>query len=394
MTDIRATATGVWSNASIWNGGVVPTTGDSAFSNLFVITIDQDFTCNVISNAAGGGGVAGGGFVLNSGRTITANVIGGWSNATFNTACLRFGLASPGVANVVGHVISGQGNNLRALDITANGTLNIVGGVSCRSTALGVNANAACITNVTGDITGGTSGDAFSVTLAGGVGFTLNVTGNVYGGSATGRAINAQVNGSISVTGFCDPGATGAGQAISATGANTVLRVVGDIKAGPYAHGISMTGATAFANVTGAIFASASYNGLFMSGASSIAHITGPCYNGTGTLNYSRMAVVSSAVQLTPTANGMIWGFYANDDITPVNLYYANGLPNLPAVDDVRDGVIYGSGGALEGTMVVPAAGEVSFGVNYDNNGTTGTAVLTQQDVADAVGVLLEALGP
>ena len=393
MTDIRATATGVWSNASIWNGGVVPTTGDSAFSNLFVITIDQDFTCNVISNAAGGGGVTGGGFVLDSGRTITANVVGGWSNATFNTACLRFGLASPGVANIVGHVLSGASNNLRALDITANGTLNIIGGVASQGSPIAINANAACVINVTGNMNGGTSGDAFSAILAGAVGYTLNVTGNMNGGTLTGRAVNATVNCAISVTGFVDPGMSGTGQAISATGANTVLQVVGDITAGPFAHGINLTGATSTANVAGSISASASYNGLFMSGASAQARITGPCYNGFGSANFSKMAIVCAAIEMTPSANGLAWRFYANDDITAVNLYYANGLPNLPATDDVRDGVTYGSGGALEGTLVVPVAGEVSFGVNYDN-GTIGTAILTKQAIADAIGPLIEALGP
>ena len=54
----------------------------------------------------------------------------------------------------------------------------------------------------------------------------------------------------------------------------------------------------------------------------------------------------------------------------------------MPAVTDVRTGVSYASG-TLTGTCAVPAAASVGFGVTVDD--TTGTAVVSVSDVANAV---------
>jgi hypothetical protein len=56
---------------------------------------------------------------------------------------------------------------------------------------------------------------------------------------------------------------------------------------------------------------------------------------------------------------------------------------NFPAESNVRSGITFGISGALTGTLVVPAANSVAFGVPVDN--TIGTAVLTPSAVADAV---------
>jgi hypothetical protein len=47
-----AVATGNWSNPAIWNGGVLPTTGDVVASNNFTVTIDQNVNVDTITNAA------------------------------------------------------------------------------------------------------------------------------------------------------------------------------------------------------------------------------------------------------------------------------------------------------------------------------------------------------
>ena len=47
-----AVATGNWSNPAIWNGGVLPTAGDTVASNNFTITIDQNINVGSLTNAA------------------------------------------------------------------------------------------------------------------------------------------------------------------------------------------------------------------------------------------------------------------------------------------------------------------------------------------------------
>jgi len=47
-----AVASGSWSNPAIWNGGVLPTTGDVVASNNFTVTIDQNVNVDSITNAA------------------------------------------------------------------------------------------------------------------------------------------------------------------------------------------------------------------------------------------------------------------------------------------------------------------------------------------------------
>lgn len=64
--------------------------------------------------------------------------------------------------------------------------------------------------------------------------------------------------------------------------------------------------------------------------------------------------------------------------------------PDYPAVSNVRDGTLYNFG-SMEGTLVVPPASAVASGTPVDN--TVGTAVLTEQNVADAVAPLLAAFG-
>jgi hypothetical protein len=54
-------------------------------------------------------------------------------------------------------------------------------------------------------------------------------------------------------------------------------------------------------------------------------------------------------------------------------LYTEDSVGGAPATSNVRQGTIYGIGGGLTGTLIVPTANTVTDGVVYDN-GTVGTA--------------------
>lgn len=369
MTDIRAIANGDWSNPATWNGGTIPGPGDRAYSNTFTVTVDSDRTCTQVSNAAGGGGSVGGLFVLAAGVTLTADILGGATNGSSGTAAVVCSYSSPSSANIVGNITGGGSNNARGVDVTGTGILNVTGNIQSGGfSAYAIELWAACTLNVTGNVQSSLTSTSQAVFY--GTGTTsatvVNITGNVTS-PGTGSAANV-------IQGI-------AGCTITVNG--TVSSGVG--------FGITNTGSNSVTIVNGPIYASATKNGVLANGSGCEVRTTGPCYNAIGTGMKSMMAVYCESVLLTPTA-GLAWQFYEDDHATPVPLYYDAGLPDVPDAEDVRDGTVYGSGGALTGTLKVPPPGAVGLGVPTDN--TTGTAVWTQQAIADAVApTLLAVLG-
>ena len=87
---------------------------------------------------------------------------------------------------------------------------------------------------------------------------------------------------------------------------------------------------------------------------------------------------ISGPVYILPSNRNTLTG-YTTAVGTPVTFYNSlsvNGL--LPPVSSVQAGVVYNVGNSV-GTMAVPSASAVQFGVPVDN--TIGTAALRPQDV-------------
>ena len=139
MANKFARSNGDFNDASIWSGLAasmsatsVPTIGDNAIANNFVVQITGTVACDNITNGTTYGGTAGGGFNLNVSAlssTVSANIIPG---ATLNAHCLS--------------AIGSQGCNFY-------GTIN--GGTG--TTSYGVLLSTSGITNIYGNITGGLS---------------------------------------------------------------------------------------------------------------------------------------------------------------------------------------------------------------------------------------------
>ncbi len=62
--------------AGTWNGGTLPAPGDDCYANGFSPTINANLQVASIRTTAGTTAVAGGGWSISSGVTLTANVIG------------------------------------------------------------------------------------------------------------------------------------------------------------------------------------------------------------------------------------------------------------------------------------------------------------------------------
>jgi hypothetical protein len=322
MALITSAASGNFSAGATWTGGVVPGVGDEARASTgHTVTINVNTTCDEISNAGTGK------FVINDGITLTANVTNKSATATIN--CLEFSAATPAAASVVGNIIGGTVATARGIDILSSGSLTVTGSVSGGSGngAVGIRNNSTGVLNVSGNVSGGTFTACFGIRndSTG----SVNVTGDVTGGSAGTNCAGILNN----LTGTCV--------------------VIGTVTANVYAA-IESSNAAADNRISGTIINST---------------------NGISAI-YARRYILGSIPAAAKTR-------YALDGTGNfVDMFTAdNGLTQaIPA--DVRSGTVYADGN-LTGTLAVPAAASVAFGVPVDD--ATGTAFLSQSDVLAAV---------
>lgn len=193
MAARTAVGTGNWSNPAIWDGGVsLPGVGDTADSNGFTVTIDQDITVDALIGTNAGAG----GFTCPSTRTLTCNI-----TATVRDVLACAG-ASPVVVTVIGNVLGGSSNNADGIIKSSSGTLNVTGTVTGGSAtnAQGIlNLSGTGPITITGDVVGG-SGQSVGLVNQGNA--TAVITGNATGGTGPNAygASNTSI-GSLTVQG-------------------------------------------------------------------------------------------------------------------------------------------------------------------------------------------------
>lgn len=353
-----AVTNGDWSNTATWDGGTLPAAGDDVRSNGFTVTVDGNYTCLTLSNKSESSPVvvAGGSFTLNAGVMLTATdgVIGG--NAT-TTNAVNASYSSPGVSTIVGNCTGTAG---RAVVMTGSGTLNIVGNIQNGGITSWVGASSSSgILNITGNIIG-TGQVALSLTGSA----ACNITGNCsLNGASSIDAITHNSTKTLSIVGNIT-GQEGLGAANTVYSAGTV-EIRGTVTAGIHP---AVEGAP---NSTNMFY----FSGPLIAGS-----------NGASPIMCARWAWIESP-------SGTYMEVRTSNLLSTRNLYtadYTSAL-HMPDTGDVRSGVVYGPSDELTGTCAVPPAGSVALGVPVD--ATTGTAALTQQAIADAVGPLIAAYG-
>lgn len=436
MPTRRAVANGNWSSTSTWNGGIVPTDGDTVYSNGFNITLDVDVliggannpivnTGSLVSgqwyeivNVGGqnwttiGAASNSTGTVFQSTGTGTAGNLGtARALATLTTATNTAAGATTGGGVFTMSTVRAINTDIRAgtttcLNVTAtSGTLTlsgirVVGGSVAGSHGI-VNSSTAII-----DCTGGA---LISAGTASGVYALINnstgqisATGTATFVGGTGGALNNASTGSITISGSCT--FTGGSNSNSHTLANSSTGSVTITGSCTFTGG-SVANTYAMNNIsTGTITVSGSctFTGGAMSQAinnNSIGTliITNSTFTASTFTNAINIANTSADVRLSgdfldhwsgwKAVSGQRWRLgtaptlgqtrYALAGTT--DSYFTEfgsdyGSFGNPIAANVRSGVVYG-GGNLTGTCAVPAAGSVAFGVPVDN--TTGTAVLT-----------------
>ena len=374
MALITSAATGNFSAGATWTGGVVPGVGDEARASTgHTITIDVNTTCDEVSNA--GTGI----FTLASGVTLTANVT--TKSTTTSRICLKFTAASPAVGTIVGNCTGGTVSLGHAVDNTSTGTLNITGNCTGgSSSSFGARNFSTGIVNITGDCTAGSGSVAIGIqnTSTG----IVNVTGNAFGANGGSSAgVWNSLAGILTLTGNVTGGSVSTSYGANNTGAGT-LTITGIATGGTVGVGVlnSSTGTVNLGRAKGNAYGPGNTSGLSAAvGANNtvigVIEIQGLIYG-----DYGMSPTSGTGFKLKKATTNIATFTFVDAGAAKTLVDSTTG--QMPAATDVRSGVSYASG-ALTGTCAVPAAASVGFGVPVD--ATTGTAVVSVSDVANAV---------
>ena len=362
---------------------------------------------------------AGGGFILNSGVTVTCTSTG---DGIYNVAgfiCVDYTAAS-GTSTINANIRGRDGTSVFCVRKSGAGTLNINGTLRGLFSTNG-NGGALQITGtgtvtITGNIQEPSNGGQ---TVQIDASSTLNVIGSVFAGPYNGQQtikVNAN-NCTINVTGNIVAGAGGSTgwstAPLQTNGSNTTINLSGDIDAtngnSASKYGLVVAGANNVINHTGNIIGSSDnvgggvafyttqviyYNQIgyikpslvvagFVSTSSSSIHIlTGPFISsvtGIQPLSLLRMHYRRTMGSYFEFRDNSTNGALPPSAPAPATrLVSPDTVADSPIPANVRQGVVYAAG-SQTGTMVVPSRDNVAKGVLVDN--TTGTAVLD----ADAI---------
>ena len=405
MADKWPLANGNWSNAANWNDGTKPGPGDDVFADGRTVTIDEDVTVASIRTTQRSGGTAGGGFTLNAGITVTADVIAGV------TACLTRTVAGA-ESRVVGNVL-GTSTNAAGLFNSSTGTVVITGDVNAGTNpgSFGIENTSTGEIIIIGNVTGGLAANAWAIrnSSAG----PITITGNVTGGSSTSNAPAIQnTSGLVTVTGNVTGGTAGTCDGITNTGIGEII-IIGNVTggSGTSTYGIrnnSIAPVTITGDVTGGSTAGAF--AVFM-GSTALIRINGDVVpsaaaSALGSNSHAGRFAISGGLHASPTGfapyggaklsiepTGLVSHAYAtNDDaiVGPTRTLSTAGDDQANAAD-VRFGTTYAAG-SRTGTLRVPDPEFVNAGVLTDD--TIGTLSVDLQPILDAIGAIDVDLNP
>jgi len=446
MATRRAIANGNWSATGTWNGGVVPTAGDTVFSNGFTVTLDVDLTIGGDNNptVATGSLVSGQwyeitnvggqswttigassntlGTVFQSSGTGTAGNLGtAKALATLTTATNTAAGATTGGGVFVMSTVRAMTADLRAgttacLNVTATtGTLTLSGIRAVAGSASGAHAvnnnSTANVDLASCAFTGGSNAHALNNARTG----TVNVSASCTftGGNTYAHALNNASTGTVNVSASCTfTGGTNAASALNNASTGTVNVSASCTFTGgtnvAYALNNASTGTvnvSASCTFTGGTNAASALNNA----STGTVIVTNGTFTASAFTNAVNIANTSADVRLSgdfldhwfgwkavlggkwrlgtaPTLGQTRYALAGTTDSYFTEYGADNGTFGSPIAANVRSGVVYG-GGNIIGSCAVPAAGSVALGVPID--ATTGTAVLTPAAIRNELSVEL-----
>ena len=446
MATRRAVANGNWSATGTWNGGVVPTDGDTVYANGFNITLDVDVniggannpivntgsfvsgqwyeivnvggqnwtalgaasnsvgtvfqstgtgtagnlgtaralaTLTTATNTAAGATTGGGVFTMSTVRAMTADLRAG------TTTCLNV-TATTGTLALSGlRVVGGSATGAHGVNSTANSDLASCTFTGGGSSASALNNASTGSVNVSASCTfiGGQNGGSHCLNNASTGNVTVSASCTFTGGSASnaGSAINNASTGIVTVSASCT--FTGGSVGNSGFGLNNASTGIVTVSASCTFTG-GAAGLFALNNAsTGSVTVTNSTftASAFTNAVNIVSTVADVRLSGDFLDHWSGWKAVSGGKWRLGTAPTLGQTRYALAGTTDsyFTMYGSdNGAFGNPIAANVRSGVVYG-GGNLTGSCAVPAAGSVALGVPVD--ATTGTAILTQANVQSAL---------
>lgn len=311
MANRYRTATGNWSSAAQWDGGVsVPGPGDVCRPNGFTCTIDTDITVGELRTDASSPAAAGGGFVVTADNiSITASLYAG------TTTCLT--LATAGITTTVtGNLTKGGTANAYIILMTGGATLNVVGnvtgGTSTNGYGLYVSTNPS-IVNITGNVYGGSGVSATGVYLNASESYLctpdtnqINLNGDCYS-SNTAVTTGVDTNGGqcrVTVNGNCYGQNGGAGYGVRCQANYSELIINGDCISNGSGHAAGSVSNYGTVEVNGDLYGGVGY-GLNLTGYEVTAVVNGDVYGGSGGSNSG--VGLSNALGSVVTVNGDVY---------------------------------------------------------------------------------------
>jgi hypothetical protein len=341
-TGVNFASAGTLNFATPGSPGVIAggTGSSTAAHGIIAATINS--TINIFASiirATTSGGSSRGLELTGANQTVAVVVANIGSSNQLGSAIRLAGLNASHTFTVSGNIQGGSGNSAHGISIEGTGTYNftaggnVIGGTG--SNAAGVNNTSTATLNITGNITNTVaSGNGNNASLVNAGAGTINVTGNATAGNAQHTIVN------------------------SSTGIVRVTRARGN------GFGLGSTGIGNLQALVSSVSGSLSYVEEIEFGSLGNTSVSGPI----------RFTALDSNACVVTTTTGT--------PKTLVDTAATTGV--LPAVTDVRSGVVYSSGN-LTGTCAVPAAASVALGVAVGN--TNGTATLTAADVRAAMGL-------
>jgi hypothetical protein len=335
--------------------------------------------------------VAGGGFILNSGLIINVTGVGIRSGTI---ACVTYS-ATSGTTTINGNILgSTTTNNAPTINHTNAANLNINGNITSGTLGGGglqpaINKTGAGTLTVIGTLNVGVATNGNHCIVNSGIG-TINITGNLFGqsGGGSGSALSNTGLCTINITGDIYAGSTNADVSLGII--NTVaasIYITGNVYSNTANPGISSSGAH-YLNIVGILTVNPSFQtvttrpAVISSSSSAINLFSGPFISSS----YGFVPFQVIRMHLIPTINSYIEfrdettnGAVSPGAIAPATRLVspATLVDNL-APSDVRFGTSYALG-TLTGTLRMPVANQVTFGVQVDN--TFGNAVLTADGI-------------
>jgi hypothetical protein len=438
---IYATKTGLWSDPTVWNTGVLPVAGDVVRPNNFIVTMDVDATVAEIRNDAGGGAVANGRFIINSGVSIitttitvcqisvrlithsgigTASITGTITNLNTNAQYLAIINESSGTLNLIGNVVFTQNNTTIIesgfIQNSSDGIINITGTVNGNTSGANrvqcvVNVSTGTI-NINGNVNSPVSVGALFFTVVNISTGTITINGNVTTTAST--AIDNRSSGTITVNGNVthnsgspilnvsgtitivgnltnnySGSAPSLASALSQSGSGTI-NVVGDVIAGSITNASSWTinnTSNGIVNITGNVTGNsiggttAAFNTCINNAANGTVNVTGTVTNGsaqTGNLLTTLQAIRNATTGIVNIIGNCI-GTIAG-----------SAAHQSAAVINVAGGVVNVTGNAIGGSTGNAIQNIGTGTINLNGNAIGGTSYAAVENSNSSGNLIVE----